>query len=103
MNNDLLDELGYHLAVAEPAARRELFLAMTAEHPGLAPELADLLVELTLDDLRDPEDTEPAVAEDDPAVQRAMARFTAALQRQRLADPDPCPTPGASSPGSTSR
>ncbi len=101
--DDTLDELGYHLAIAEPAERRELFLVMAREHPDLAPELADLLVELTLDELRKPEDIEPAVAEDDPAVQRAMARFMAALRRQRQADLDPCPMPDSSSRGSMPR
>jgi hypothetical protein len=83
MDDDLLDDLGYHLAVAEPTERRQLFLAMAAKHPDLAADLADLLVELALDDLREPDRVEPCVPPGDPSVIRAMERFRAALSRQR--------------------
>ena len=100
MDEDTLDELGYHLAIVGPTDRCDLFLAMVAEYPDHARELADLLADLTIDDLRLVDDIEPVVAEDDPAVRHAMARFTAALQQQLPADPDPCPIPDASSRGS---
>jgi len=84
-----LEDLEWELALTDPAARGTAFRAMVAAHPDHADQLADWLCELALDELRadlhEPDDIEPAVAADDPAVLRAIERLTANLRRTRSA------------------
>lgn len=60
-----------------------MLVEMTAKHPHLAAELADFLVELEVDERREPERFEAMVDRDHPAVLLAMERFRVALARYR--------------------